>query len=412
MNKKVITLFLQACFLPMAMAGEQQDFLSSVSGLSLPELPEAARPLNAHPAADKFIVPDRPEFAARKVPAPAKKTVKKKPLRPVKSVASTANAAEMATLKRDVQRLEIDKQNLSQQLKQQVAASVVSPEPNPEMTAIKKQLFTSQQMNQKLQEQLKAVTAARDENQKLMLKLQQAGSQLSLTGQQQGEEVAALKIALADAQKQNQTLNEKLTIKAAVWTATGVVDKQSWALGLSLASNVRKTIVQLKDLAIPYSEEGLKQGIWAGIGMNQPPEQAVQKDLRDLLKRYDGDLQKRTNESIDLLRKSLQKQKIEKQNYSSFFVNVKKGKQVEVLEKLLFTLKTQTLDGKKVLDNVKDKPLSLDTPLPDVILEALDEIGQGGSMSLYCLGADLYTDRTLPVGIFPYTPLKITLSTR
>ncbi|GDX05310.1 hypothetical protein [Buttiauxella sp. A111] len=416
MNKKTLILLLQMCLLPAALANEQQDFLSSVSELSLPTLAGVAEPMK--PITEKAA-------NTPKLQRPIQQTVPPSP-----QIVRLNN--KVANLRQTIAKLESDKKELTRQLKLNIAPTPKPISPNPELSELKQQLLAVQNANQTLKEQMsksqkqdssenkrshefagmvKDLASVREENHKLIAQIQEAQAHLASIEKQKSAELSALKSSLDNTQKQNHELSEKLTKNAAIWTAASQSDKQSWALGMSLAGNVRKTLVQLKDLAIPYSEEGLKRGMLAGIVMSAPPSLAVQEDLRELLKNYDLELQKRSKKTIDLIRKSLVKQKIDKQNYSTFFVHVKKGKQVEALDKVLFTLKTETLDGRK-LDDVKDKPLNLNTPLPDIILEALDEIGQGGGMTLYCLGADLYTDSTLPAGVFPYTGLKLSLSTR
>ncbi|MRS89635.1 hypothetical protein GJV04_06250 [Enterobacteriaceae bacterium RIT714] len=396
MNKKILFMLIQSCLLPMAQASEQQEFLSSIDNLSLPELPHA-------PNAEQPIIPPGkflalPQTDKAQSASQIRVTTDEANLRKRKKTDSKQNppdaGREIAALKQQLLSMAAEKRLITSQLKERhmsVEKKGADPTKSRQFIALVKEM---------------AVVSA--ENQKLLSEIKQLNTQITVDKKQQQLDRANLQTSLKALQQKHR---EPRTGDAAIWIATSDVDKQSWALGLSLAGNIRKTVVQLKDLSIPYSEEGLKQGILAGIVSSKPAVKAVHKDLGELLKRYDNELDKRTKASIDGIRKSLKKQKIAKQNFSTFFVNVKKGKQVDTLENILFTLKTETFNGRKI-DDVKDKPLDLNVPMPEVVLEALDEIGQGGNMMLYCLGADLYTDRTLPEGVFPYTPIKITLSTR
>lgn len=106
------------------------------------------------------------------------------------------------------------------------------------------------------------------------------------------------------------------------------------------------------------------------------------------------------------------KQTLLKRNGTMFFVQNRKGKrQKKEGESLRISLREGTLSGRILReDNGVQSTYSAQLPYP--VQQALMLGGFGGSVDMHCFASDIYPPSDVPAGIFAYTLMKYTVSSR
>lgn len=189
--------------------------------------------------------------------------------------------------------------------------------------------------------------------------------------------------------------------------------QQAYASGVMMADLLRRTLALQTDLGEKPDTALLLAGVKDGVtGAVRLDKRVLTTQSEAVVARLSAKEKAKYDSGVKRLEALTAKQTLLKRNGMMFFVQVRKGKRpIKEGESLNISLRESTLSG-RVLREGKVVRGVYSAGLPYPVQQALMLGGLGGSIDIYCFASDIYPPNDVPVGIFAYTLMKYTVTTR
>ncbi|MBU9839249.1 hypothetical protein J1780_04680 [Rahnella aceris] len=185
--------------------------------------------------------------------------------------------------------------------------------------------------------------------------------------------------------------------------------KQTYASGVMLAGNLKRTLALQKDLGVETEPGLLLAGLADAVnGTVRLDERGVSEHYQALVKRLSDLEEGKYRDGEKQLEKLTAGGHLLKRNRTMFFLQGSKGAGVvRSGDKVRFDLTESVVKG-KTLRNNKGVSATVNDQLPYVVSQALTLAGRGGNITVYSLASDVYPPEQIPEGLFAYSVLKYT----
>lgn len=284
-------------------------------------------------------------------------------------------------------------------MQQQIAALSAKAVVAPAGSAASEKVQQGQQQAQQ-QAQLKAQQALADLTGKVTAL---TGQVADLTAQRDSLQA---KVTQADAARTDAPAAPAAPAPPALETET---DRQTYASGVVLAGNLKRSLALQQDLGVKPVPGLLLAGLTDAVnGTVRLDAQGVDDSYRAMVKQLSGLEEGKYRDGEKRLEKLTAGRTVLKRNRTMFFLQDKKGAGViRAGDKVRFDL-TESVPGGRTLRDNHGVTTAVTERLPYMVGQALTLAGRGGGITVYCLVSDVYPPEQIPDGLFAYTLLKYT----
>jgi uncharacterized coiled-coil DUF342 family protein len=283
-----------------------------------------------------------------------------------------------------IQALGAQRDRMQQQIAALSAKAVVAPADSAASETVRQGKQQAQQ-----QAQLKAQQALADLTGKVTAL---TGQVADLTAQRDSLQA---KVTQADAARADTPAAPAAPAPPALETET---DRQTYASGVVLAGNLKRSLALQQDLGVKPVPGLLLAGLTDAVNGT------VRLDAKDV-----DDSYRAMVKQLSVLEEGKYRdgeKRLEK--LTMFFLQDKKGAGViRAGDKVRFDL-TESVPGGRTLRDNHGVTTAVTERLPYMVGQALTLAGRGGGITVYCLVSDVYPPEQIPDGLFAYTLLKYT----
>ncbi len=293
--------------------------------------------------------------------------------------------AKLDTTEKQLAQLQQEKQN----------ASVKAPTPSDEQKQLQSQLAALQQQYQQSQQEYEKQRQRADKLDKELAQL----TQLASSGKALAQDVS-------QAVKSGSPLSFPLPKTEA--------ERDSYALGQFLATNVGTQIKIIKDAGVNILSDSLNAGLTTRLsdGQSAIGDKEMEARYRKLDEKVNQGMNMLIGKGYGKLKEKIGNRKPLKQNEGIAWFALKSVKtRLKANETVAVTVKVTALDG-KVINAFSDEHLAFDQNLPPLLYEALSLTGKGGEIEGWALAQDIFEREPLPGWVPPYEVIHYQLSVK